>query len=83
MQMFGNRPVKLACKGLVSYIYMARSSHKQKESCKAAVLRMRALNSYKKIIEVPWQLICQSTSILLKVRRFSYNRRKLLYFAIE
>lgn len=62
--MFGNRPVKLACKGLVSYIYMARRSHKQKESCKAAVLRMRALNSYKKIIEVPWWVARQSTSVV-------------------
>ncbi len=45
--MCGNRTVKLACKGLISHIYLARRPHKQKESYVVAVLRMRALNSYK------------------------------------
>ena len=81
--MFGNRPVKLACKGLVSYIYMARRPHKQKESCKAAVLRKRALNSYKNRIEVPWRMLRQSTSILLKTRRFSAYHRDSLNFAVK
>ena len=45
MQMYENRPVKLACKWMLSYIYMARSTHKQKESLVEAILRMRALNS--------------------------------------
>ena len=44
--MYENRPVKLACKGLISYIYMVRSAHEQKESLVEAILRMRALNSY-------------------------------------
>ena len=47
--MCGNRTVKLACKGLISHIYLARSLHKQKESYVVAVLRMRALNSHRHI----------------------------------
>ena len=46
MRIFEDRLSKLAYRRLFSKIHMARNFHKQKESRVAAVLRMRALNSY-------------------------------------